>query len=265
MAIPQKTREKIIECYFTNPWSLGRIARYYGVPKTTVFNLVTAKKGEDPSFALMRYLVVNLDKRGTDVVRYSDALRISMLLNEHGIDLETGERIMEELLVACFQEHFPAAAAITTLKQLSNNEYGMRPMAFAIERSHEMQEFNILRERKKEEKISLAEFVKTNKMVRENYEYFASHPVQVTWIKMDEAESYKAKYEKLLKDNQLASNEKSIDSTKLKNLNRKLIRPVTEAKFLEILNDIRQNPAEYWYFFEEGITAPLFPELGVTE
>ena len=159
----------------------------------------------------------------------------------------------------------PSCGAITILKRLSNNEYGMRPMAFAIERSNEIQEFNILRERKKEEKISLAEFVKTNRMVRENYEYFASHTVQVTWIKMDEAESYKAKYEKLLKDNQLARNEKPIDSTKLKNLNEKLIRPVTEAKFLEILNDIRQNPAEYWYFFEEEMTSPLFPELGVTE
>ena len=102
-------------------------------------------------------------------------------------------------------------------------------------------------------------------MVRENYEYFTSHPVQLSWIKVAEAESYKAKYEKLLKDNQLARNEKSIDSTKLKNLNEKLIRPVTEAKFLEILNDIRQNPVEYWYFFEEGIKAPLFPELGVAE
>jgi len=188
-----------------------------------------------------------------------------MLLSEHGIDLETGERIMEELLVACFQEHFPAEAAITILKRLSNNEYGMRPMAFAIERSNEIQELYILRERKKEEKISLAEFVKANKIVRENYEYFTSHPVQLSWIKVAEAESYKAKYEKLLKDNQLARNEKSIDSTKLKNLNEKLIRPVTEAKFLEILNDIRQNPVEYWYFFEERITAPLFPELGVAE
>lgn len=265
MTIPQKTREKIIECYFTKPWSLGQIARYYGVPKTTVFNLITAKKGEDPSFALMRYLVVNLDKRGTDVVHHSDAIRISMLLKEHGIDLETGERIMEEILVACFQKHFPAAAAITTLKQLSNNEYGMTPMDFAIERNREIHEFNIVRERKKEEKISLAEFVNTNRMVRENYEYFASHPVQVTWLKMDEAESYKAKYEKLLKDNQLAGNEKPIDSTKLRNLNKKLIRPITEAKFLEILDDIRQNPAEYWYFFEEEMTAPLFTELGVAE
>ena len=64
----------------------------------------------------MRYLVVNLDKRGTDVLSYSDAIRISMLLNEHGIDLETGERIMEELLVACFQEHFPAAGCYNNLE-----------------------------------------------------------------------------------------------------------------------------------------------------
>jgi hypothetical protein len=47
---------------------------------------------------------------------------------------------------------------------------------------------------------------------------------------MKTGKKIKAKYEKLLKDNQLARNEKPIDNTKLKNLNRKLIRPVTESK-----------------------------------
>jgi hypothetical protein len=48
----------------------------------------------------------------------------------------------------------------------------------------------------------------------------------------------------LLKDNQLARNEKPIDSAELENLNKKLLRPVTEAQLLEKMEDTRQNPAE---------------------
>ena len=108
MVIPLKTIQKVLENYFTTPLSMDRIAAICGISKTSVFNIVTAKKGEDPSFALMRYLVENLDKNGTDVVRYGQAIRISKLLDEHGIDHEAGERIIEEFLVACYQEHWPA-------------------------------------------------------------------------------------------------------------------------------------------------------------
>lgn len=100
MAIPSKTIQKILELYFTTPLSYARIAENCGIPKTSVFNVVNNKKGEDPSFELMRYLVENLDKRGIDVPTYGGSIRIYKLLHEHGIDQETG------VLVACFQEHW---------------------------------------------------------------------------------------------------------------------------------------------------------------
>jgi hypothetical protein len=84
----------------------------------------------------MRYLVENLEKRGIDVPTYGGSIRIYRLLDEHGIDQETGERIIEEFLVACFQEHWPAADVVATLKnfKLCAEEYGCHSMLRLISR-----------------------------------------------------------------------------------------------------------------------------------
>jgi hypothetical protein len=249
MVVPLKTIQKVLENYFTTPLSLDRIAGICGISKTSVFNIVTAKKGEDPSFALMRHLVENLDKNGTDVVSYGRAIRISKLLDEHGIDQETGERIMEEFLVACYQEHWPVADAVDTLisYKLVAKEYAMTPMGFCIERNQWIEVLKSLQERKDEVQEGLNKLIKVDKMVRDNFDYFASNPVQLSWLRAREAQQYKTKYEELLKDIQVSRNEKSIDSTEFENLNKKLLRPVTQTQLLEKLEDIRQNPAKYWH------------------
>jgi hypothetical protein len=257
--IPVKTIQKVLELYLTTSSSYARIAKSCGIPKTSVFNIVKNKRSEDPSFELIRYLVENLDKSGIDVPRYAGSIRISRLLDEHGIDLETGERIIEELLVTCFQEHWPAADAVATLKhfKLCAEEYGMTSWEYSMERFRDREVMKNYKEWIETEKKEL----KKLKMVRENYDFFSTHQVQLGWIKAEEAKQYKAKYEKLLKDTQGARNEKSIDNAKLKNLNKKLLVPVTVAKFLEKIEDIRQNPAEYWYLFDGDIWAPPMPEL----
>jgi len=59
----------------------------------------------------------------------------------------------------------------------------------------------------------------------------------------------------------VARNEKSINNAKLKNLNKKLFNPITVEQFLEKIEDIRQNPAKYWFLFDHDIWAPPIPEL----
>jgi transposase len=84
--IPQKIRQKVVEYYFTTPKSMDWIAQKCGITKSSVFNMVHAKMTEDPDFTLMRYLVVNLEKRGTDVPQYATGIRIQQLLEEYGVD-----------------------------------------------------------------------------------------------------------------------------------------------------------------------------------
>lgn len=259
MALPSKIIQKMLELYFTTPLSYARIAEICGIPKTSIFNVVKNKKGEDPSFELMRYLVENLGKRGIDVPTYGGSIRIYRLLDEHGIDQETGERIIEEFLVACFQEHWPAADVVATLKnfKLCAEEYGMTPYEYSKQRFRDREVMKNYREWIETEKKEL----KKLKMVRENYEFFSTHVVQLSWIKAEEANDYKAKYKKLLKDTRSARNEKSIESAKLEKLNKKLFVPITETKFLEKIEDIRQNPDNYWYLFDDDIWMPPIPEL----
>ena len=64
-----------------------------GVVKSSVSNIVHSKMADDPSFELMRYLVLNLKKDGTDVSEYAAGIRIQHLLQEYGVELETGESI----------------------------------------------------------------------------------------------------------------------------------------------------------------------------
>jgi len=173
--------------------------------------------------------------------------------------VETGERIIEELLVACYQEHWPAADAVSTLKhfKLCAEEYGMTPFEYSEERFRDREVMKNYQERIETVKKELMKL----KMVRENYDFFSKNEVLLSWIKAGEAKQYKAKYEKLLKDTQGARNEKSINNAKLKNLNKKLFNPITVEQFLEKIEDIRQNPAKYWFLFDHDIWAPPIPEL----
>ena len=109
----------------------------------------------------------------------------------------------------------------------------MTPMGFCIERNQWIEVLKSLQERKNKVQEGLNKLINMDKMVRDNFDYFASHPVQLSWLRASEAEQYKIKYEELLKDIQVIRNEKSIDSTELENLNKKLLRPVTQAQLLE--------------------------------
>lgn len=152
-----------------------------------------------------------------------------------------------------------AADALATLKHftLCAEEYGMTPYEYSMQRFRDRETMKTYKERIETEKREL----KKLKMVRDNYEFFSTHRVELSWIKAEEAKEYKAKYEKFLKDTQSARNEKSIESAKLKKLNKKLFVPITETKFLEKIEDIRQNPANYWYLFDDDIWKPPIPEL----
>ena len=159
---------------------------------------------------------------------------------------------------------WPVADAVGTLIRfkLVAKEYAMTPMGFCIESNQWMEVLKNLQERKNKVQEGLNELVNVDKMVRDNFDYFTSHPVQLSWLRASEAEQYKTKYEELLKDIQFIRNEKSIDSTELENLNKKLLRPVSQAQLLEKIEDIRQNPAKYRHIFENDIWPHPTPELG---
>lgn len=128
-AIPQKICQIVIEWYFTTSKSMDWIAEKCGIAKSSVSNIVHSKMADDPSFELMRYLVVNLKKDGTDVPEYAAGIRIQHLLQEYGVDLETGESMIEKILVMCYREHWDPSAAISTLKKFEDSarEWGLGP------------------------------------------------------------------------------------------------------------------------------------------
>ena len=59
----------------------------------------------------------------------------------------------------------------------------MTPMGFCIESNQWMEVLKNLQERKNKVQEGLNELVNVNKMVRDNFDYFTLHPVQLSWLR----------------------------------------------------------------------------------
>ena len=80
---------------------------------------------------------------------------------------------------------WPVADAVGTLIhfKLVAKEYAMTPMGFCIESNQWMEVLKNLQERKNKVQEGLNELVNVDRMVRDNFDYFTSHPVQLSWLR----------------------------------------------------------------------------------
>ena len=65
-----------------------------GVSKTAVSTIIHEAKLQDPNYALMRALVVNLAKNGSDVFQYGSCIRILNLIHEYQLEANEAEEII---------------------------------------------------------------------------------------------------------------------------------------------------------------------------
>lgn len=102
--IPQDIKQRIWALYLRSikPLSLGKIGRMVGVSKTAVSSLICEAKKEDPNYALMRALVLNVAKDGSDVFQYASCIRILNLIQEYQLSLSDTEDLIRELLPALY-------------------------------------------------------------------------------------------------------------------------------------------------------------------
>lgn len=257
MLIPQSIRRRVVEYYFTAPNSLGWIAQKCGISKTSVFNIVNAKIAEDPDFTLFRYLVVNLEKTGIDVPEYGSAIRIQNLLKEYGVDAEMGESLMEKILTMCYREHWDPSLAIAALKRFeeSAREWGMTPREYEADQLKSWDLMRSFHAQIDKEREKLNSFIENNKWLGAYYALLCAEggPREILTATRD-AKIYREKYYKLVEDTRQARMDKSIDKRELDKLNKRLGRnAVGGQQVLEKLEDIRLEPAKYWYLFDENL------------
>jgi hypothetical protein len=83
--IPEDIKQRIWQLYLRSvkPLSLGKIGKMVGFSKTAVSTLINETKLQDPNYALMGALVVNLAKNGFDVFQYASCVRILNLIHEY--------------------------------------------------------------------------------------------------------------------------------------------------------------------------------------
>jgi len=232
------------------------IAAKNGISKSSVFNIVQGKKGEDPDFSLMRHLTVNLDKTGLDVPRYAYAIRITLLFEEYAIDIETGEELIGKLLSSCYRHNWAPNAAISTLKRFENlaGEFRMTAPEFAVARMKNLEEYKNVHELVNEERKKLQDYRMRNTIECCNRVLLGGPTGLVTdgWTAINNAKLYREKYYNLLKDVQ-QNNTMHVDKNRLSELNNHLA--VTEEKVLEMCEDIRRNPEKFWFLFDDVILA----------
>ena len=258
-SIPERVRQRVWALYLqsTNPLSLAQIARKTGISKTSVYNIVTAVETEDPNYPLMRALIIDLHKDGFDILKYSRCLRIANIFSEYSIDLEEGEAIIQKFMPQLYKTDWPPYHAIDTLIKFKESalKFGQTPREHAEYMHKLFAQERDYRHRIAEEKRQLKSIIDQNEVVKENLEVFMRGGGYVDMLRDDaiEALDYKRKYQILKKEKDSGE---SIDPQKIKDLNKLLLRPLTAQEVINRIEDIRMDPALYYYLFEIGPPAP---------
>jgi len=235
------------------------IAQQCGVSKSTVFNIVHAKIGEDHDFGLMRFLVDNLNKRGTDLVRYSSAIRIQMLFEQYGMEIETGETILEKLLFEFYRLHWSPHQAIPALKRFEElaAEYSKSPDDYAVYITGLKENYRIYKDLVNKEKEKYENFLRLNGETRIRYAMISTGGSFSLGIDaLQKAKLYEKKYLDLLSELERKEGT-SVDKGNLAKLNKAVGFgiEVTEAHIFEKLQEIRLNPEKFWFLFQDSTLA----------
>lgn len=237
--------------------SLGDIAELVGKSRTAVFNIVRRKEKEDPDFPLMRALIVNLHKDGTDLIKYANIIRIFNILNQYGVDYIMAEDMIKSFLLTCSLENWEASEVMKTMNAFlrSAERYGKSPKQHAdyFRKLYIME--SELREKMEAEKKALRKLIDSEAIIKDNLKVFMSHDGVAKWItnrRLAES-SYPDDILALKKDLALCREGKSVDPSELEKLNKHLPTPVSERDVLDKLDDIRRNPSEYKDLFENWV------------
>lgn len=247
-AIPDDVATNVWKLYMSRGgMSLGDISKLVGISKTSVYNIIRSMEKKDPDFPLMRALIENLHKDGTDVRQYADILRIFEILEENDIDHDIAEDMIKSILLTCYQENWEPSEAIKTMNLISSSA-----IRYGKSISDHARHFIELRVKiEKEEKV-LSDLKLSNEILRKNLEVFKTQDGVQHWVtdmKLAEA-SYPDDIKELKKDLRLCREGKSIDPSELEKLNKRLIHSVSEEDILNRLDDIRRHPSNYRDLFE---------------
>jgi hypothetical protein len=250
--IPEKIRQRVWT-YYVLGYDVTIICRKTGISRSSFYNMADMLEKRDPDTALMRALAVNLRKNGHDAQDYTKFIRISNVLAQHGIDRETGERLIDGLLATCYKENVTPEEMITALKQYQKDreEFGHTWHEHAgYMRRLRRQNLDI-----KDEcgnlSLELNEIKEAHEVVKDNWKVFSERDgiMKINVHKWSRAEHFKQKYEDLKKEVELELKGGHLDPQEIKKLNEKLVVPVTEEDIVEKIRSIKMRPSIFSTLF----------------
>ncbi len=254
--IPEEIKRDIWRHYLgPGGVSLDRISELTGVSKTSVFNIVRGILKDSPDCALMRALIVDLNKNGSDVQKYASIIRISSILDVYAINYTTAEEILKGLLQTCYTQGWEASEAVIALKKFSESaeSYGHSPKEHADYMNKLYALSESLSSRCLTERSNLHKLIKTHSIVEQNLEVFTSEDGLIKSAGNSEITTKEVKLENEQLKNDLALYRKgrAVDPQRLEKLNELLIFRVTEQDVLDKLEEIRRYPSRYSHLFEK--------------
>ena len=252
--IPEDIKQRIWALYLRSikPLSLGVIAKLVGVSKTAVSTIINEAKTQDPNYALMRALILNVGKGGSDVFQYATCIRIINLIHEYQLGPSHVEELIRHLLPALYKGNWSVADAIDGLQKFENSAqiFGHTPWEHSAY-------FNNLRSQLREytsqiekAKLDLNSLLDENKFVKRNLQIFKEAGGVRRALDGEESDriKYKSKYLSLKKQIESVH---PIVPDELKNLNKYMINPLGEDDVLDKIEDIRLRPSRYIQLFQE--------------
>lgn len=121
-AIPDDVATDVWKLYMTRgDISFSDIGKLVGISKTSVYNIIRSMDKKDPVFPLMRAIIENLHRDGTDARQYADMLRIFEILEEYEIEHDIAEEMIKSILLTCYHENWEPSETIKTMKLISSS------------------------------------------------------------------------------------------------------------------------------------------------
>ena len=222
------------------------------VSKTAVSTIIHEAKLQDPNYALMRALVVNLEKNGSDVFQYGSCIRILNLIHEYQLEANEAEEIIRNLLPALYKGNWTVANAIDALRKFEKSAegFGNTPWEhseYFAKLRDQLKEYN---SRIEKARLELYSLLSENNIVKRNVQIFKESGGIRRALNGEESERIKYKSRYLSQKKQIESGH-PIDPDELKKLNKYMINPLGEEDVLDKIEEIRLHPSRYSQLFQE--------------
>jgi len=255
--IAEETKRAVMTLYYGSPpKSFGQIAKIVGIAKSTVYRILNEGDRQDRELDLGRDLAVNLGKNGLDVEQYAKLIRAASRLEEFGINMETVNKKIVNLLSACHRYYLSPSELVRLVFQLNQLTDGIK-----IENSKAVKAF--IEHKFVYYQSLLSKAMREQERLQEKQKYFEDQARRY-YLPANQIEEYYQQLDKERSD-QIESLQIDLETRSARTLSEVRISPheldklkndfgidMTELQVKNVIADVASHPSKHFLLFCEN-------------